>query len=217
MIRHMHLLSGAALAAVGMLGSCRGSGERIAMEPGEWEMTVRVANVRMDNLPPEMREEMRRMQARDARTSRDCMTVTADVIRIENLRFTIPQPGRPAAGCHIAELSMEGGRFRGQLSCEGMPLGPMGSGETMSMSGEMEGTYTARNMELSARGEMRIGERSGSAEMRFTGRRIGACPAPRPYTPPPPMPVPMPAPMPPPSMNAMPDSYPPPPAVNMAR
>lgn len=213
MIKHRHLLSGAALVAVGTLGGCRGSGERIAMEQGEWEMTVRVANVRMDNLPPEMREGMRRMQASDSRTSRDCMRVTADVVRIENLRFTIPRPGHPAAGCRIAELSMEGGRIRGQLSCENMP---MGIAQTMSMSGEMNGTYTAGNMEVSARGEIRVGGQSGSAEMRFTGRRLGACPAPLPYTPPPPMPVPMPRPMPP-GMNAVPDGYPPPPAVNMAR
>jgi len=193
MIKRMQRLSGTALVAVAMLGGCSGGGggggnnSVVAMEPGEWEMTMRVTNLRMDNMPPEMREEMRRMQTNESRTTRDCMTVSADVVRIQNLRFTIPMPGPgPAPGCRIAELSMEGGRIRGQMSCEGLPAGgPIGGGgQTMSMSGEMNGTYTARGIDVTARGEMRMGARGGSAEVRFTGRRVGACPAPRPYTPP---------------------------------
>lgn len=208
MIKRMQMLSGAALGAVAMLGSCSGGGAVVAMEPGEWEWSIRVTNVRADNLPPEMREEMNRMRTNETRTARACMTVSADVVRIQNLRFTVPTPGGPAAGCRIAELSMEGGRIRGEMSCEGMPApgGLLGGAGTMSISSEMNGTYAARSLNVTGRGEMRIGERGASAEMRITGRRIGACPAPRPYTPPPTVMVP----------RTMPETYaPPPPSGNM--
>jgi hypothetical protein len=215
MTKYKHLLSGAALVALGMLGGCGGGGGSVvAMETGEWEMTARVTNVQMENMPPEMREQASRMQNQSS-TARNCLTVTADVIRIQNLRFTIPMPMAgpgPVPGCRIPELSMEGGRIRVQMSCEGMPAGNpmMGAGQTMSMSGEMNGTYTAGSVEVTGRGEVRVGDRRGSGEMRITGRRIGACPAPRPYTPPPmPMPVPVQ-----PDMNAMPDATMP--ADNMA-
>jgi hypothetical protein len=186
MIKRTHIMPGAALAAGFMLVSCGGGGAVVAMEPGQWEMTMRVVNVRMDNLPAGMRTEMSQMRNNQSRTSRDCLTVSADVVRIQNLRFTVPNVGRgPAPGCRIAELSMKGGRIRGEMSCDGLPAAPFGDAQTMSMSGEMNGTYTARSLDLTARGEMRMGAQNGGAEIRVTGRRIGACP-PRPaYTPPP--------------------------------
>ena len=217
MIRGMQTLSGAGLAAAAMLGGCSGGGGGggavVAMETGEWEWTMRVTNVRMDNMPPEMRGEMGRMRNNESRTERSCMSATANVVRIQNLRFTVPMPGRPGAGCRIAELSMESGRLRGEMSCDGVPMGPFGGAQTMSMSGEMNGTYTARSLDLTARGEVRIGAQNGSAEMRIAGRRIGACPAPRPIMPPPSM-----VPQSPPVMvpQPMPEDDAPPPAVNMA-
>ncbi|HYI49607.1 MAG TPA: DUF3617 domain-containing protein [Allosphingosinicella sp.] len=211
MIERIHVQAGTALVAAFMLGSCGGGGGAVvALEPGQWEMTMRVTSVRMDNMPPEMREQMRGMRANETSTSRDCMRVTADVIRIQNLRMTVPQPGRPEASCRIAELSMEGGRIRGELSCEGMMI--PGS-RTMSMSGRMNGSYTAQSMDFTAGGEMRIGAQNGSVEVRVTGRRIGACTPPRPYLgPPPTVMVPQPTP---PGAVPVPDAYSPP-AENMA-
>ena len=213
MIKRTHLMSGAALAAAALLGSCGGGGGAVvAMEQGQWEMTMRVANVRMDNLPEGMRTEMSQMRNNETHTSRSCLSVSADVVRIQNLRFTIPMPLRragPAPGCHIAELSMEGGRIRGQMSCEGIPTsGPMNSGPTMTLSGEMSGSYTARTLDLTTSGEVRSGAQNGSAEFRITGRRVGACPPPPVYTPPPPPSVMVPQPMP---------NYAPPPPVVVPR
>ena len=205
MTRFKHLLSGAALAGLGLLGGCGsgGGGNAVVMEPGEWEMTARVTNIQTENLPPEMREQANRAQ-NQSNTARNCLTVSADVIRIQNLRFTVPMPMAgpgPVPGCRMPELSMEGGRIRMQMSCDGIPAGGgmMGPGaQTMSMSGEMNGTYTANSVEVTGRGEVRMGGGRGSAEMRITGRRLGPCPAPRPYVPPP-MPVPQPMP----DMNAV--------------
>ena len=200
MTKYRNPLSGAALVALGLLGGCGGGGgggNVVVMEQGEWEMTTVVSNVQTENLPPEMRPPGN-MQNQSI-TQRNCLPVSADVIRIQNLRFTVPVPmAGPSPSCRMPELSMEGGRIRMQMSCEGIPAGRgmMGPGaQTMSMSGEMNGTYTANSVEVTGRGEVRIGGGRGSAEMRVTGRRIGACPPPRPYMPPPmPQPVPMPMP-----------------------
>jgi uncharacterized protein DUF3617 len=206
MTKIKHLLSGAGLAALGLLGGCGGGGGNVVvMEPGEWEMTTRVTNVQTENLPPEMRGSGNQMQNQTI-TQRSCLPVSADVIRIQNLRFTVPLPMAgpgPVPGCRMPELSMEGGRIRMQMSCDGIPAGGgmMGpGGQTMSMSGEMNGTYTANSVEVTGRGEVRVGGGRGSAEVRITGRRIGACPAPRPYMP---QPMPQPVPMPMPDANAM--------------
>ncbi|HEV7659165.1 MAG TPA: DUF3617 family protein [Allosphingosinicella sp.] len=210
MTRYKHLLSGAALAALGMLGGCGGGGNGngagggnvVVMEPGEWETTFQITNIQTENLPPEMRDQANQAQGR-SQTVRNCLAGSADVIRIQNLRFTVPVPMAgpgPAPGCRMPELSMESGRIRLQMSCEGMP-GPMMGGGTMSMSAEMNGTYTANSVEATGRGEVRMSGGRGSAEMRMTGRRLGACPAPRPYIPPP-VPQPMP------DMNTM-DTMPP--------
>jgi len=53
----------------------------------------------------------------------------------------------------------------------------------MSLSSELDGSYTPNSLRATARGEVRFGARSGSGEVRITSRRIGACPPPRPYTP----------------------------------
>lgn len=190
MTRPAYLKGGAALAAILALGACNKSGPGVAMEQGEWETTVQITNASLDNLPPEIRQQMGQVPLNQPQTTRGCMAVTADVVRIQNLRFTVPEPSARGAGCEVAELSMEGGRLTGRMSCTGIPFGPMsmGGGQTMNVSGEMNGTYTPNSAEATGRGELRIGDRSGSVEVRFTSRRLGACPAPRPYTPPPPPP-----------------------------
>ena len=54
-----------------LAGNGGGGGAVVAIEPGEWEMAMRVANVRMDNMPPEMRGEMGRMRNNETRTARE--------------------------------------------------------------------------------------------------------------------------------------------------
>lgn len=182
MIKRSHVSFGAALAVIATLGACNKGGANVAMEPGEWETTVQVTNVSMDNLPPEMRNEMGSMPINQPQTTRGCMVATADVIRIENLRFTIPDPSMRGAGCTLAELVMEGGQLRGRLSCNGLPGPPSGGAQTMNLSGEMNGTYTSNSAQATAHGEVHFGDRSGSGNMRITSRRIGACPPPQPFT-----------------------------------
>jgi hypothetical protein len=187
MIKRSHVSLGAALAAVVALGGCgKGGGANVAMEPGEWETTVQVTNVSLENLPPEMRNQMGSMPTNQPQTTRGCMIATADVVRIENLRFTIPEPSMHGAGCTLAELVMEGGQLRGRLSCNGLPGPPSGgTAQTMNLSGELNGTYTPNSAQATAHGEVHFGDRSGSGDMRITSRRIGACPPPQVYTPPP--------------------------------
>ncbi len=187
MIRHSQLSSGAALAALLALGACgrSGGGANVAMEPGEWETTVQLTNVDVSNLPPEMRGDLARMPANRTETTRGCWVMSADVVRIENLRLNVPTPGTAGAQCNFPEMLMEGGTLRGRMSCSGLP-GPRMAGryDTMSLSGELDGSYTASSVQATAHAEIRFGAQSGSGRVRITSRRLGACPPPRPYTPP---------------------------------
>jgi hypothetical protein len=176
---------GALLVALFGLGACGGgSGGNVAMEPGEWETTAELTRVDVGNLPEEMRRNMRMPSSRTT-TTRGCWVMTADRVRIENLRFTVPEPVLRGAGCTLPELVLEGGTLRGRMRCTGIPAPPMAGGaRTMSISGELDGSYTPDSVRATARGEIRFGEHSGSVEVRITSRRIGACP-PRPsYAPP---------------------------------
>jgi hypothetical protein len=184
----------APLAAVLVLGlgacsrhdeSAGGSGGGI--EPGEWETTAELTRVDADNLPEDIRRTIR-LPASRTTTSRGCWTVTAELVRVRNLRFTIPDPYLRGAGCNFAELTIEGGTLRGRMSCTGFPAppGPSG-GRTMAISGALDGSYSQTTLRATMHGEVRFGTNSGSADIRFSSRRIGECPPapPRPaYVPP---------------------------------
>ncbi len=160
-----------------------GGGGGTAMEPGQWETTAELTRVDIGNLPEEMRRSMRLPDSRTT-TTRGCWTMTADVIRVQNLRFTIPAAMTRDARCAFPEIVLEGGTLRGRMSCTGLP-GPSEAGaQGMSISSELDGSYTANSLQATGRGEVRFGERSGSGEVRITSRRIGACPPPPRYTPP---------------------------------
>ena len=164
------------------LGACGGGGGGGgAIEPGEWETTAELTKVDVSNLPEEMRRNMR-MPADRTTTTRGCWVMTADRVRIENLRFTVPEPVGRGAGCTLPELVLEGGTLRGRMSCTGFPAPPTAGGaRTMSVSGELDGSYTPNSVQATTRGEIRLGDRSGNVEIRITSRRLGACPPPRPY------------------------------------
>lgn len=167
------------------LAACSGSGGGGggAIEPGEWETTAELTKLDVSNLPEEMRRNMR-MPASRTSTTRGCWVMTADRVRIENLRFTVPEPIGRGAGCTLPELVLEGGTLRGRMSCTGFPAPPTAGGaQTMSVSGELDGSYTPNSVQATTRGEMRLGDRSGNVEVRITSRRLGACPPPR-YVPP---------------------------------
>lgn len=190
MMKQAQLRFDAALLALIALGACgrsggSGSGSAVAMRQGEWETTVQLTNVDVGNLPPELRGELGRMPANRAETTRGCWAMSADVVRIENLRVTVPSPGPRSAQCHFAELLMEGGTLRGRVSCTGLPGGRMAEGtQAMTVSGELDGTYGPDSVQATASGEVRFGAQSGSGRVRITSRRLGDCPPPRPYVPP---------------------------------
>jgi hypothetical protein len=177
-----YLACGAVLA----LGACSGGGgANVAMETGEWETTVELTNLNTGNLPEDIRRGMTGPQGR-RQTERGCWPMTADRVRIENLRFASPEPALRDVSCTVAELVMEGGTLRGRMSCAGIPVPPQMGATSMTVSGELDGSYTPNTLQATASGEVRFGDRSGSATVRISSRRLGACPARPRYTPPPP-------------------------------
>jgi hypothetical protein len=136
-------------------------GAQVNLEPGEWEMTLEVLNVRAPNLPPAVAASMKRAHT----PNRSCMTPE---------KAQRPRPETflvgPNANCKQEGFVWGGGQIRGKTTCKS----PDGQGSVVLV---MDGTYNARAMNMSMKADT---ERQGvklTSEMRLTGRRIGACPA----------------------------------------
>lgn len=175
---------GGALAALAALGGCGDRSAKVAMQAGEWETTVQLTNVDLDNLPPDMRGRMGPVPLNRSQTSRGCLSVTADVFRIENLHIIVPELGSGSPECSFPEVVMESGSLRGRLSCSNIPAPPAAGGAgTFTVSGELDGSYTPTSLQATARAEVRFGQNNGSASIRITSRRVGTCPPRRVYAP----------------------------------
>jgi hypothetical protein len=161
----------ASLLALGACGSSddkaggnsagRASGEaEVNLEPGEWEMTMEVLDVSAPNLPPAVAASMKRAH----NPNRSCMTA-------EKARRPKPETFLVGANanCKQEGFVWSGGQIRGKTTCKS----PDGQGIVVLV---MDGTYSARAMNMSMKADT---ERQGvklTTEMRLTGRRIGACP-----------------------------------------
>src|SRR5215212_7770542 len=105
MNRRNHMMFGAALTLG--LAACGGAGGggNVAMAPGEWETTAELTKIDISNLPEEMRRDLH-MPASRTTTTRGCWVMTADMIRSQNLRFTMPGPMLRGAGCNFPEVTL---------------------------------------------------------------------------------------------------------------
>ena len=148
-------------AASGTEGAAPG-GAALAMNPGDWEMTVQMVRMNAPGIPAGATPPT------PATTVRTCLTPD---------EASQPTPGFLTGGgqadansnCTYENFSNAGGRIQGTVQCT-MPEG------TMRMT--LDGTVTATSYELTQQTQMSGGGTNGmEMESRITGRRIGDCPA----------------------------------------
>jgi hypothetical protein len=147
----------------GSAASGGGSASGVSLQPGEWEMKTEVVNVTAEGLPAGIADGMK---AQAASTTKTCMT---------------PEEAKGPKGdifagnqsnCKSEGFSWSGGRIKGKTTCSGQG----GAGKTVM---EMDGTYSAQNIDMTMKSETDLGM-AGKAmkmEMRVSGRRIGECTA----------------------------------------
>lgn len=138
-----------------------GPGQRMKLDPGQWEITVET-KMSGEGLPPEVASAM----AASKSTTRTCITREEAEKPDGNILA-----GEQKNGCTAKDFSMENGRVRGTMSCPGQN----GAGAmTMTMDGQYGGTsFDIRNkMEMSGTGASGM-----TIEAHSVGKRVGDCPA----------------------------------------
>ena len=140
-------------------GSASASG--VNLQPGEWEMKTEVVNVSAEGLPAGIAEGMK---AQASSTTKTCMT---------------PEEAKGPKGdifagkdsnCKSEGFSWSGGKIKGKTVC----TAGGGSGKTEM---EMEGTYSAQNIDMTMKSKTDLAGKAMTMEMRVQGRRVGECPA----------------------------------------
>ena len=144
--------------------------KKISIQPGEWESTTEVVDVRMDNPPPGMPNGMLDMMKGRKTSTKNC--ITPEQAANPEAEFLASQKNDQ---CTYKGFQMTGGVIKGTVSC------PSGDGGTADVA--MTGSYTPASyvmeMEMNA---ANLGGPSAAGmamwmKMRTTGKRIGECAA----------------------------------------
>ncbi|HEX8625729.1 MAG TPA: DUF3617 domain-containing protein [Allosphingosinicella sp.] len=144
-------------------GSGSGSGSGVNLQPGEWEMTMNVVNVKVEGLPEGVADAMKKEGGKATRT---CMT-EEEAKGPKADMFTKDNPGN----CKSEGFSWSGGRIQGKTICEGQQGG---AGKTQMT---MDGRYSAQSIDMTMKSETDMMGKAMTMEMRLTGRRVGECTA----------------------------------------
>lgn len=143
---------------------------KIALQPGEWETTQEVVDVRIENAPQGMPSGMMDAMKGRRTTVRNC--ITPEQAAKPSADFLTAQKN---SKCTYSGFEMAGGTMKGTVSCPG---GEGGSARVM-----MEGSYTPASyiidmeMQSEGMGGTRAPGMAMHMKMRSVGKRIGDCPA----------------------------------------
>ena len=145
--------------------------KKITMQPGEWETTQEVVDVKIEGAPNDMPAGM--MEAMKGRKTTVKTCITPEQAANPTADFLTAQKD---SKCSYSGFEMSGGTIKGVVSCPS----PDGKGKAEVI---LNGTYSAQNYEMTM--EMQAAGMGGPNEsnmtmhmkMRSNGKRIGECPA----------------------------------------
>jgi len=144
--------------------------KKISIQPGEWETTQEITDVKVEGAPEGMPAGMFEAMKGRKTTVRTC--ITPEQAEKPSADFLTAQKD---SKCTYSGFEMVGGAMKGAVSC------PAGEGGMAHMT--MAGTYTptsyAMDMEMRSEG-MGGAQMPGmtmAMKMKTTGKRLGDCPA----------------------------------------
>jgi hypothetical protein len=138
---------------------------RVTLEPGEWENTVEIVDVKIDGLPDGMPANMMDSMKGKVTTSKSC--ITKEEAENPGAQFFAAQE---KTSCEVKKFNMSGGAVSSEMACSNMGGTP--GDMTMAMDGQYgPSSYDmTMNMHGGAKGmKMNISAKS-------SGKRIGDCP-----------------------------------------
>ena len=143
-------------------GGSVGSASAVNLQPGEWEMTMNVVDVKVEGLPEGVADSMKKEGGKATRT---CMT-EEEAKGPKADMFTKDNPGN----CRTEGFSWSGGRIQGKTICDGQG----GAGKTQMT---MDGRYSPQSIDMTMKSETDMMGKAMTMEMRLSGRRVGECTA----------------------------------------
>mgnify|MGYP003641220922 FL=1 len=139
---------------------------QVKLEPGEWENTVEIVDVKLEGLPEGVPAGVMDSMKGKVTTSKSC--ITEEQTENPGAEFFAAQK---ETNCDVKKFDMSGGAVSSELSCTNMGGAP--GNMTMAMDGQYgPSSYDmTMNMKGGASGmKMNISAKS-------SGKRIGDCPA----------------------------------------
>lgn len=171
------------VAVLGLIGGCSDKGadhdgdgkitaeevaeemNRVTLEPGEWENTVEIVDVKIDGLPDGMPAGVMDKMMGKVTTSKSC--ITEEEAAKPGAQFFAAQE---KTNCEVKKFSMSGGAVSSEMSCNNMGGAP--GNMTMTMDGQYGPSSYDMTMNM-------IGGAAGmkmNISAKSNGKRIGSCP-----------------------------------------
>ncbi|HEV2865397.1 MAG TPA: DUF3617 domain-containing protein [Allosphingosinicella sp.] len=140
--------------------------QSVTMQPGQWNMTMKVTGVEAPGMPEAALAQMRAQMGSQTQTRSECITPqqaanpTGDMVNAGGMN------------CQLTDNTFAGGNINVRGTCQQ-------AGQSVQMS--MQGTYTATTMQARLTTEMRAppgmpgGAQSIRSTIELTGNRTGDC------------------------------------------
>ncbi len=139
---------------------------KVTLEPGEWENTVEIVDVKIEGLPAGAPAGIMDSMKGQVTTSKSC--ITKEQAEDPGAEFFAAQEEN---NCEVKKFTMSGGAVSSEMVCSNM------GGAPGNMTMAMDGQYGPSNYDMT----MNMNGGAGGMKMDITaksiGKRIGACPA----------------------------------------
>ena len=140
--------------------------DKVTLEPGEWENTVEIVDVKIEGLPEGAPAGMLDSMKGKKTNSKSCMT--EEQAKNPGAEFFAAQE---KTDCEVKKFNMSGGAISSEMACTNMG----GSPGNMSMA--MDGQYGPSSYDMN----MKMNGGAAGMKMNITakssGKRVGDCPA----------------------------------------
>ncbi len=141
-----------------------GSGGKMAMKPGQWEVKISFDKIDAPGIPANMQGKMKE-QMGQGMTQQSCLT-QAQVDKPDGDFFGAPEE----ANCTFEELSRSGDAMKVAMTCK--------PGGSMTVKSKMDGKFAAETYTMTIE-QSTEGTPMGAVKMagKIEGKRVGDCPA----------------------------------------
>lgn len=137
----------------------------VNLEPGEWENTVEIVDVKIEGLPEGAPAGMMDSIKGQKTTSKSC--ITEEQAQNPGAEFFAAQE---KTACEVKKFDMSGGAISSEMACSNM-----GAPGKMNMA--MDGQYGPSSYDMTMKMDGDAGGMKMNMEAKSSGKRIGDCPS----------------------------------------